>query len=152
MAGHMEPLGFPVAVFPMGATEPLGYPVVVVNRDRPMGKEVVLAVISDTETVDRRAAVTAADILRYPVAVHMEGSLEALGYPVAQHRIMISIYYQIQKGGLSFTPWILIFSLNWTLIAFTILENRNIWLLHHHRTRTKELFILMINYGLADTL
>ena len=68
MAEHMKPLGFPVAVIPVGATEPLGYPVAVVNRDHPMGKEVVLAVVPDTEAVDRKAAVTAADILSLIIA------------------------------------------------------------------------------------
>ena len=89
MAGRMEPLGFPVAVIPVGTLEPLGYPIAVhaaINSDQPLGKEATLAAIPvETEAADRRPLEPAVDVIGYPEAVQPEGSPEALGYPVALH-------------------------------------------------------------------
>ena len=85
----MEPLGFPVAVIPVGTLEPLGYPIAVhavINSNQPLGQEVALAAIpAEIEAADRRPAESVVDVVGYPEAVQLEGSPEAVGYPVALH-------------------------------------------------------------------
>ena len=85
----MEPLGFPVAVIPVGTLEPLGYPIAahaVINSNQLLGQEVVLAAIpAEKEAADRRPAEPAVDVVGYPEALQPEGSPEALSYHVALH-------------------------------------------------------------------